>query len=192
MLVAAKELGILAIKTVVVTGSALTTYEVFDKTKEMAWAGAKKIGEYTCRGTIEGESTTPVWDRIILFDGRFDTAYRVVEFVIASSSSSSAQDVAAKLATEITSTTTTGLGSVWDWSDNREIAWASTNNLVTSIRHNEFSLVDPDNLVVEDLYISATNNAGTGEDVNYFIRMEKYDITDSQGALAMVRNRSQA
>ncbi len=152
----------------------------------------KKIGEYTCRGTITGESTTPVWDRIELFDGRFDTGYKVVEFIVAPQLSSSTHDVAAKLATEPTALDTTGLGNYWTWDDVREIGWASTENELSSIRANSFQLVDPDNLVIEDLYISATNNAGTGEQVNYFIRMEKYDISESRGALSMVRNRSQA
>ena len=146
---------------------------------------------YTIRGTLTGQSSTPDWTRISLFDGKFNTAYKVVEFVVASQLSSSAQDVSGKLATEITSTTTTGLGAYWDWADNREIAWASTNQIATSIREPSFSLVDPDNLIVEDLFISLQNNAGTGEQVNYFIKLEKYDVTDWQGALAMVRSKSQ-
>ncbi len=152
----------------------------------------KSLGEYTVRGTVVGESTTPIWDKIQLFDGKFTTGYRVIEFVIASQSSSSTQDVSAKLATEPTFSTTIGLGNYWTWSDNREIAWCTANNPTSSIREGSFSLVDPDNLVVEDLYISAQNNAGTGEEVNYFIRMEKFQFEEWRGALAMSRARSQA
>ena len=115
----------------------------------------------------------------------------MVRFVIAAEQASSAQDCSGKLATEITYTSTAGLGSHWDWDDNREIAWCSTQNFTTSIREGNFELVDPDNLVVEDLYVSLVSNAGPAR-VNYYIEMEKYDISDSQGALAMVRNRSQA
>ena len=60
----------------------------------------------------------------------------------------------------------------------------STPNVVTT--------VDPDNLVVQDLFVIADEGVGSDVKVNYMIKMEKYDITDSQGALAMVRNRSQA
>jgi hypothetical protein len=151
----------------------------------------KKIGEYTARGTISGESTTPIWDKLQLFDGKFNTGYRVVEFVVSSVSSSSAQDVTGKIATEPTAVTTIGLGNYWNWADNREIAWASTNNVTSSIREGSFSLCDPDNLVVEDLYVSVQNNAGSTEDVNYFIRLEKYEFPEATGALAMVRNKSQ-
>ena len=45
-------------------------------------------------------------------------------------------------------------------------------------------------MVIEDLYIWANNAAN--DPINYLIKMEKYDITDWQGALTMVRNRSQA
>ena len=152
----------------------------------------KKIGDYTLRGQVEGKSTgLPEYKKIDLFDGSFKTAYKVVEFIIASKDSGSANDCAAKLTTEPINISTTGLGSVWNWQDNREIAWASTENETTSARQSTFSLVDPDNLVVEDLYIATVNNAGSGTEVNYFIRMEKYDITEYQGALAMVRSKSQ-
>ena len=55
-----------------------------------------------------------------------------------------------------------------------------------------FHLIDPDNLVVEYLFIRAVDQQGNDVSCNYFISMEKYDITEWQGALAMVRNRSQA
>ena len=152
----------------------------------------KKIGEYTFRGQLEGQSTgVPVWTRLQLFDGSFKTAYKVTEFIVASKDAGSANDVVGKLATEEINISTIGLASSWNWQDNREIAWASTENEVTSVRLPSFSLVDPDNLVVEDLFITVTNNVGSGELVNYFIKMEKYDITEYQGALAMVRSKSQ-
>ena len=154
----------------------------------------KLIGNYTVRGTMtaaDDGASEATWKKITLFDGRFDTGYRITRFVIAAEQSSSAQDCSGKLATEITYTTSAGLGSHWDWDDNREIAWCSTQNFTTSIREGNFELVDPDNLVIEDLYVSLVSNAGPAR-VNYFIQMEKYDISDDQGALAMVRNRSQA
>ena len=38
----------------------------------------KKIGEYTVRGQI----SDGIVEKIILFDGRFDTGYRVTSFVV--------------------------------------------------------------------------------------------------------------
>ena len=148
----------------------------------------KKIGEYTTRGTILSDNSI---NRIVLFDGRFDTAYKVVEFVIAEHDvdQTSGDNFSAKLMTDDDAAS----GINWNWDNNEEIAWsrygADANNFTNP---NTFSLVDPDNLVVEDLYIVADEGTGESKKCNYYIRMEKYDITDSQGALAMVRNRSQA
>jgi hypothetical protein len=146
----------------------------------------KKIGEYTLRGNIS-ENDNPT--RVILFDGQFDTAYRVVEFTVAGQAmgDNNANTHIGKLCTAIPTNT----GADWHWDDNAEIAWSFfTYATATTGTVNTYSNVDPDNLVVEDLYIIVNDIFETN--VNYEIRMEKYDITDSQGALAMVRNRSQA
>ena len=53
------------------------------------------------------------------------------------------------------------------------------------------SIVDPDNLVVEDLYVYGHTTGTQADAINYLVRMEKYEITDWQGALAMARDRAQ-
>ena len=151
----------------------------------------KMIGEYTTRGTVNTDLTA---NRIILFDGKFDTAYKIVEFAIAphAMESTSSRLFTAKLMTDDDVST----GANWNWENNEEIAWAAVSydaNASTVTGQTMFNQVDPDNLVVEDLYIIADEAVGSADvKMNYYIRMEKYDITDSQGALAMVRNRSQA
>jgi len=140
----------------------------------------KKIGEYTVRGRLTAQETA----RITLFDGRFDTAYKVIDFKISPASMTSGEDAFMYIATK------EGIGSVngqtWDWSNNVEIAWAiqgsnSTNNF------DQVKIIDLDNLIVEDLFVT-NSNVGIA---NYMITMEKYDITTARGALAMVRNNSQ-
>ena len=148
----------------------------------------KKLGEYTCRGSIRTDNDA---NRIILDDGRFDTAYRVVEFVIAPHDMDNlfTYTITSKLLTD----DDTSIGVNWNWDDNSEIAWALfafDGNAVQT--PGTFRQYDPDNLVVQDLFVRADEANGNNIKVNYFIRMEKYDISDSQGALAMVRNRSQA
>lgn len=151
----------------------------------------KKIGEYTTRGSIQTDNSI---NRIVLFDGRFDTGYKVVEFVIAphDMDSTTARNFTAKLMTDDDAQS----GINWNWDNNEEIAWAAAMydaNSLASTGQPLFNLVDPDNLVIEDLFIVADEGASAGDiRMNYFIRMEKYDISDTQGALAMVRNRSQA
>jgi hypothetical protein len=79
---------------------------------------------------------------------------------------------------------------IFDAGDNRQIAWAGSAMDAALAPGNWQSIVDPDNLIVEDLFIWA--NDAANDPINYMITLEKYDITDWQGALAMVRNRSQA
>lgn len=145
----------------------------------------KKIGDYTCRGTIVGNGA----EKVILFDGRFDTAYKVVEFRVAGDPNiETGVDGYGLLSTVDDSGITDG--GDWRWENNDQLAWAATTFSGSGATISEYTLVDPDNLVVEDLYVYGRLGGG-GAGINYFIRLEKYDITDSLGALAMVKNRSQ-
>jgi hypothetical protein len=144
----------------------------------------KKIEEYTVRGQLEELGV----ERIQLFDGRFDTGYRIVEFQIAPKRPADALDGYGTLGTE----EGTLSGGTWDWSDNTQLAWSSFSEGGGGYSpNNVISIVDPDNLIIEDLYIYA-NSSSTSQAINYMIKLEKYDITDWQGAVTMVRNRSQA
>lgn len=146
----------------------------------------KKIGQYTTRGVIpEG-----VEERITLFDGKFKTGFRIVDFQIMSSQlGSSSNNACARL-----STTSIGpmpaSGVMVNFQDNRQIAWSTTAGATNGAAWLG-SIVDPDNLVVEDLFISG-QNGGTDINICYMITMEKYEFSDWRGALSMVRNKSQA
>ena len=148
----------------------------------------KAIGDrYVVRGTVpEGAANTK---RITLFDGRFDTAYRVTKLVIAGiRADDTSSDCVAVLMTEDTGRN----ADFWDWSDSREIGWASTDHRTADGVLESFSLVDPDNLVVEDLFITVANRSSSNPSVNYYIEMQKYDVSENTGVLAMARNRSQS
>ena len=49
--------------------------------------------------------------------------------------------------------------------------------------------MDPENLIIEDLFIYAAINTTADVNINYLITMEKYEISDWQGALAMATER---
>ena len=143
----------------------------------------KKVGElYTARGQVP---VNTVNHRIQLFDGRFDTAYRIVGFTIVDGAPLENHEFQGVLATaEMTVATS------FDFSDNIEIGWALWNGPNVYSGPLE-TWIDPDNMVIEDLYF--TNRGGTDATfLNYMITMQKYDIDEWQGALSMVRNRSQA
>ena len=109
----------------------------------------KKIGEYTCRGTVNTDDTL---DRIILDDGRFDTGYRVTDFkvFIHDTDGTSIRVITAKLMTDDDAQA----GINFNADNNEEIGWAVYNFDGNDPRMPHYwSLVDPDNLVVQDLFI---------------------------------------
>ena len=147
----------------------------------------KKLGEYTVVGYMGLSGTTIGADRkkILLDDGRFDTGYVVKEFNVWA------------LDTECHATLSTvdekgvsgsGVDYMMDGGDNTQIAWASHAPSGTGPIYN--GIVDPDNLIIQDLFIRGYATT-TSQVWNYFIKLEKYEIPDHLGALAMVRNRAQ-
>jgi hypothetical protein len=148
----------------------------------------KEIGDkYILRGKVaEGTANTK---RITLFDGRFDTAFKITKLVIAGvRADDTSSDCVAVLMTEDTGRN----ADFWDWSDTREIGWASTDHRTADGVLESFSLVDPDNLVVEDLFITVANRSSSNPTVNYYIEMQKYQINEFTGALNMIKNKAQA
>ena len=84
-------------------------------------------------------------------------------------------------------------GATWNWADNREIGWASWGSEIggggsAAVRPPVFNLVDSDFIIVEDLYIY---NQSAAIDLGYYIELEKVKISEWEGALSMVRARSQ-
>lgn len=151
----------------------------------------KKIGEYTARGVVSQDDTAagnP--QKIPLFDGRFDTAYRITEFYIWPSnfSSDANPDVIGKLSKNDIGTT--GSIDFFRADDDNQIAWAGAQGATNEL-NNIPAIVDPDNLVVEDLYVYARSGGTASQPINYLVKMEKFEISDWQGALAMARDRAQ-
>tara|TARA_Y100001963_G_scaffold80539_1_gene111755 strand:+ start:950 stop:1393 length:444 start_codon:yes stop_codon:yes gene_type:complete len=145
----------------------------------------KKIGEYTTRGRVADTG----FERLILFDGRFDTGYKITKFrVYGDPNAETGVEGYGCLSTTIDPQMSDG--GDWNFEANNQIAWATTTYSGSGGTVSDWEQVDPDNLVIEDLFIYAREGGGA-VGLNYYIEMEKYEITDSQGALAMVRNRSQ-
>ena len=152
----------------------------------------KKIGEYTARGIVtEAETTAGSPQKIPLFDGKFTTGYRVTGFRIWSSdySSSSKPDVIGKLSKNDDGSTASA--SFMRADDDNQIAWSCATG-ATDAGGDAFGevIIDRDNMVIEDLYVYVRTSASDVV-VNYLVEMDKYEITDWQGALAMARDRAQ-
>jgi hypothetical protein len=140
----------------------------------------KRTRLYTARGTLDNNTVK----RIPLWDGKFNTGYRVISFVVLPSDTIDTNaDVVGCLATESASATRN-----WDLGDQRQIGWSGNkvDPLASTVQN---GLVDPDNFIVEDLYVYGTS--GDNSFVNYMIIMEKLESSDWFGALSMTRNKAQ-
>ena len=138
------------------------------------------------RRTLRGQLTEGETKRLIVDDGRLNHGYKVVRFVVAGIPSTSASDVFGTLSLDYDAPRD------WDFGDNRQIGWASTNITTTSGVDAPFSLIDPDHVVIMDLYFQGQVSTGSGSDVlNYFIELEPVELTDDQAILSLIKERSQ-
>jgi hypothetical protein len=145
----------------------------------------KKIGDYTVSGQTTGETTK----RIQLFDGKYDTGYRITSFEVYPDTTIDPSNNSCKLVTKDEGTG----GAVWNWGSNTEIAWsfAKIGSGTSQLSDDRYSVVDPENMVVEDLYVIAYSSDGSDQKINYLIKMEKYKFATWDGAAIMVKNQSQ-
>jgi len=130
---------------------------------------------------VWGQAVAGAVDRIQLFDGRFDTAYILRDFKIAAEDILTTESASAKLLLK-----EVGHSVGWQWFSNNQVGWA-TWNVPTNSRFGEFSMVKENIKIVEDLWIDLSGDSG--EDINYYIKLEKVDISEWEGALALATNR---
>jgi hypothetical protein len=128
----------------------------------------------------------------------YNDAWKVVKFVIApvdpSSSSAGSRDCVGVLATHADALQGYVPSVVnWTWADRRQIAWTAIEmNGDTTIGAWSFGLIDPQHIVVRDLYfgLSAASATGTTE-FNYFIELERVKLDDNQSVMALIQEEGQ-
>jgi hypothetical protein len=133
--------------------------------------------------TLKGMLVAGEVARINLFDGSFKSAYRILSFQIAPNDILTGEMCMMKMMT-----VEKAHGTRWFWDRNDEVGWAVWNTPIAT-RFGEYSRVDKEALIVEDLFLDCS--ADGGELVNYMIELEKVSISEWKAALAMVRNASQ-
>jgi hypothetical protein len=138
------------------------------------------------RRTLRGQFIEGETKRLVVDDGRLNHGYKVVNFAISAGVGSTALDSQAVLALDYDSPAS------WNWGDNRQIAWASQRVADVSGGQPVFAVIDPDHIVIMDLYIQGIVGGGGGSDViNYLIELEPMELTDDQAILALIKERSQ-
>ena len=150
----------------------------------------KSLGTYPARGKVTEEFTRaekPM--RIRLFDGQFDTAYVVKEFyaIPVDFTGGNEPDFVLTLATS--PNIEFDAANFCDPSDSRQIAWAGAAGGAGSWNNQTF-VVDPDNMIIEDLWIYGNNVATSDTELGYLIVLEKFEISEAQGAITMSRDRA--
>lgn len=133
---------------------------------------------HTLRGRVAAQETK----RLILDDGRLTHAMKVVRFEVWARSMGSGEDPECILGLE------SNMGSEMNAGDNRQIAWASQSTSATS-RVMGFSIVDPNHVVIQDLWIY---NIADAEEANYLVELEAVEISNEQSVLQMIKERSQS
>lgn len=120
--------------------------------------------------------------RLIVDDANFNDGWKVTNFVVAGDGINSSE-VSAKLA--LREVPTVG----WDWGRSVEIAWASSRQTVEAAWGGFPNAIDPNNVIVMDLWIYGTSS--NGNDINYMIEIERVVLDDNQSVLALIQERSQ-
>ncbi len=131
----------------------------------------------TLRGRVAAQETK----RLIVDDGLFNHGMRVKEFHVWATSQSSGEDPNCILGLD------SDMNGDWDASDNRQIGWAAQSTSSGS-RIMQFNLIDPDHVVIQDLYIY---NRSDTEPANYMVILEPMMLTDDQAILQLIKERSQ-
>jgi len=137
------------------------------------------------RRTLRGIVNSGVNKRLIVDDGRLNHGYRVVRFEIFPVNIASAADCSGLLALDFDGTTLE-----WRADDNRQIAWSSTTMSTTYSLNNKTDIIDPDHVVIMDLWVLAYIT-GSDDRVNYLVELEPIELTDDQAILTLIKERSQ-
>lgn len=114
--------------------------------------------------------------RLLTYDQNLNYAYKVLKFEIMPSGASLLQDSQATLGLDEDVNTI-------NFGDNRQIGWAVLNS------NQYYSIVDPDHLVIGDLYL----NIAVAQDVimNYMVTIEQVEVSDVEAVMTLIKERSQ-
>jgi len=139
-----------------------------------------KEGRKVLRGIV-GVNTYDT--RLHLFDGRFTTGYRVVEFRIIPTEPQGTSEIQAVLTTKERGS----VPSAWNLSFKSHVAFAGWGFPIGS-RYSETELIVDGNMAIEDLWLSCYQATGDDTEMNYYIVLEKYTFPAWDGTGVMAEN----
>ena len=134
--------------------------------------------------TLRGRADHDEIKHLVIDDGNLNHAFKVIEFKVFSSFPlSAAADAWGTLAINSEG------GTTWNASNNGQIGWSGQSIHNADGPMNEFSLVDPDHIVVRDLYLYG--QSGTSDHFNYFVRLESVSLSDDESIMALIKESNQ-
>lgn len=137
--------------------------------------------------TLRGRVEEGVLKQLIVDDGRLSHGLKVVKFIVAPEMTTSSQGVNAVLGLDDKIT------ADWDWENGNQIAWASSAMGGSSSMENPgFQLVDPNHIVIRDLYIRGTVTGSTPQALNYYIQLEAINISEFEAIVQLTKEASQS
>jgi len=144
----------------------------------------RPTGEFrTLRGSVRDRT----WSRFQLDDSDPSTAWRVVKFQIFPTNPTGANSCAGQL----TTSPDVDISSVlWNFADTRVIACSATRDDGVFKLQDSFYALDPDNLIIEDLWIYSDAD-GDQTFANYLILLEQYYTSTWQTVFQRIRNMGQ-
>jgi len=135
---------------------------------------------HTLRGTINSSEVR----RLIIDDGILTEGHRITRFdIFPEDMTSGSADVQGMLVRE-----SAAARQEWLAEDNRQLAWSSTTMSTSNSLNNFTSIIDPEHIVIRELYVTGYSNSGQ---INYLVVLEPVTLTQDQAVLQLIKERSQ-
>ena len=135
---------------------------------------------HTLRGTIDSGEVR----RLIIDDGMLTNAHRITRFdIFPEDMASGSADVSGMLVREAGAAR-----QEWLAEDNRQLGWSSTTMSTANSLNNFTSIIDPEHIVVRELYVTGYSNTGR---INYLVVIEPVKLTEDQAVLQLIKEHSQ-
>lgn len=132
---------------------------------------------HTLRGKLEANEVR----RLILDDGMLTEGHKIESFEVWAISLASGDDPAAFLSL---SNVDDGVG--FNAGDNRQIAW-SVQTTTSTTRLMSFNTIDPDHVIIRDLYIHNIS----AHPANYMVIIKPIRISEDEAVLQLIKESSQ-
>jgi hypothetical protein len=138
------------------------------------------MARHTLRGTIDSSEVR----RLIIDDGIFTQGHKVMKFeIFPVDMTSGGADVSGVLSIDYD-----GARQEWLAEDGRQIGWSSTTMSTSNSVNNKTDILDPDHIVIRDLYVTGYSNSGR---INYLVIVEPVSLSEDEVVLQLIKERSQ-